>query len=167
VAALLDLRVTTAAGSPAVLKVSPDTAFLREQAELPWMFAPSGHVPEVLAASDDAVLLSVVDPGTAVAVLPEPATPAAFDRARAGSAAARRPAHEQRARRRCAASSRSTRSRASASRPSTPSTTSWPAPASPDGITYRLDALSTVIGQDSTRMLRWCRVVAPAVAGPS
>ncbi|SDC48335.1 phosphotransferase [Actinokineospora iranica] len=50
------------AGTPAVLKVSPDPAFAAEQAEVLRAFAPSGRVPEILAADTavGALLLELI-----------------------------------------------------------------------------------------------------------
>jgi streptomycin 6-kinase len=77
------LRATTADGSPAVLKLSPDLPFVAEQLAVLGLFAASGRVPAVLAedAASGAVLLARISPGTTVrdmAVAPEPAAYAAL-----------------------------------------------------------------------------------------
>lgn len=59
----LAIRCTTADGRGAVLKLTPDHAFLAEQAAMLRSLAPSGRVPEVFAVDRDAVLLEAVVPG--------------------------------------------------------------------------------------------------------
>ncbi|HEY1569747.1 MAG TPA: aminoglycoside phosphotransferase family protein [Pseudonocardiaceae bacterium] len=72
------LRVTTAAGAGAVLKLSPDLPFLAEQITVLRLFGSSGRVPAVLAEDRElgAVLMAEIRPGTTVrtmAAAPEPA----------------------------------------------------------------------------------------------
>jgi hypothetical protein len=59
-------------GGRAVLKLSPDPPFLADQAAMLGLFAPSGRVPEVLAVdrAAGAVLLELIEPGTAADELP-------------------------------------------------------------------------------------------------
>lgn len=59
------VRCTWPDGTPAVLKLSPEEAFLAEQVAMLRRFAPSGRVPAVLGARADAVVLEEVRPGTA------------------------------------------------------------------------------------------------------
>ncbi|HEX5401731.1 MAG TPA: aminoglycoside phosphotransferase family protein [Pseudonocardiaceae bacterium] len=76
------IRVTTATGGAAVLKLSPDLPFAAEQVAVLRQFAASGRVPDVLAddAELGAVLLSEIRPGTPAHELPIPPTPAAYAR---------------------------------------------------------------------------------------
>ena len=62
-------------GAPVALKLSPDPAFLAEQASVLRHFAPSGRVPAVLAEEDGAVLMEAVRPGTPADELPTPPSP--------------------------------------------------------------------------------------------
>lgn len=66
------LYCNQADGGRAVLKLSPDPAFLADQAAMLGLFAPSGKVPEVLAVdpTGGAVLLESIEPGTAADELP-------------------------------------------------------------------------------------------------
>ncbi|WP_330277725.1 aminoglycoside phosphotransferase family protein [Lentzea sp. NBC_00516] len=64
------LRCWWADGTPAVLKLSPDTELLAAQSEMLALFASSGRVPEVLAQERDAVVLEEVLPGTLAEDLP-------------------------------------------------------------------------------------------------
>ncbi|MFJ8959132.1 aminoglycoside phosphotransferase family protein [Lentzea sp. NPDC102401] len=64
------LRCRWADGTPAVLKLSPDTEMLAAQSEMLALFASSGRVPEVLARERDAVVLEEVLPGTLAEDLP-------------------------------------------------------------------------------------------------
>ena len=68
------LPCVTVEGWSAVLKLSPDHTFLAEQARVLRAFAPSGRVPEVLAAdvTVGALLLEAVLPGTPLTRLPAP-----------------------------------------------------------------------------------------------
>jgi streptomycin 6-kinase len=74
------IRVTTADGIAAVLKLSPDLPFVAEQVAVLRQFEPSGRVPLVLVADIDlgAVLMTGIRPGTMVRELPVPPTPAEF-----------------------------------------------------------------------------------------
>jgi streptomycin 6-kinase len=65
-------------GEEAILKLSPDSWAVREEAEMLRQFAPSGRVPTVLAADVGAVLLEAVHPGALVEKLPAPPTPAEY-----------------------------------------------------------------------------------------
>ncbi len=65
------IRCTTADGVAAVLKVTPDAAFLASQAEMLRSLGPSGRVPAVLAASGEGIVLEAVVPGTEVTPGPE------------------------------------------------------------------------------------------------
>jgi len=60
------LRCEWPDGTPAVLKLSPDKALLTKQVEMLRVFAPSGRVPAVLAADEEAgaMVLEEVLPGT-------------------------------------------------------------------------------------------------------
>ncbi|MEV0678196.1 aminoglycoside phosphotransferase family protein [Actinosynnema sp. NPDC050436] len=58
------IRAATADGVAAVLKLTPDEAFLGEQVEMLRSLAPSGRVVRVLAAEAGAVLVEAVVPGT-------------------------------------------------------------------------------------------------------
>ncbi len=64
-------------GTPAVLKLSPDTALLTKQVEMLRVFAPTGRVPAVLAidAEAGAMVLEEVIPGTVAEDLPPAALP--------------------------------------------------------------------------------------------
>nr|WP_241829030.1 aminoglycoside phosphotransferase family protein [Saccharothrix sp. CB00851] len=62
-------------GEPVVLKLSPDPAFLAEQASVLRSFAPSGRVPAVLAEADGVLLMEAVRPGTPADELPTPPSP--------------------------------------------------------------------------------------------
>ena len=66
------LYCNQAGGGRAVLKLSPDPAFLADQAAVLGLFAPSGRVPDVLAVDPavGAVLLESIEPGTAADELP-------------------------------------------------------------------------------------------------
>jgi streptomycin 6-kinase len=63
---------------PAVLKVGPDVPFLAEQVAVLRLFAAGGRVPEVLAATDGAMLLTEIRPGTPVRELAEAPPPAEY-----------------------------------------------------------------------------------------
>jgi streptomycin 6-kinase len=79
-ASSVTMRCTTRDGRAAVLKLSPDHPFLAEQAAVLRWCAPSGRVPEVLAADEDAgaLLLAEIRPGTCADELPQPPTPAVY-----------------------------------------------------------------------------------------
>lgn len=62
----------------AVLKVSPEPAFLAEQAAVLRVFAPSGRVPEVLASAEGALLMAEIVPGTCADELPVQPDPAVY-----------------------------------------------------------------------------------------
>jgi streptomycin 6-kinase len=68
------LYCSQAGGGRAALKLSPDPAFLTDQAAMLGLFAPSGKVPDVLAVDPaaGAVLLESIEPGTAADELPRP-----------------------------------------------------------------------------------------------
>jgi streptomycin 6-kinase len=74
------IRVTTADGTGAVLKLSPDLPFMAEQVAVLRLFEPTGRVPRVLAddAGLGAVLMTEIRPGTPVHELAAPPTPAEF-----------------------------------------------------------------------------------------
>jgi streptomycin 6-kinase len=72
------IRVTTADGTAAVLKLSPDLPFMAEQVAVLRLFGPTGRVPKVLADGLGAVLMTEIRPGTPVHELPEPPRPAKF-----------------------------------------------------------------------------------------
>ncbi|MEU4801833.1 aminoglycoside phosphotransferase family protein [Actinosynnema sp. NPDC023587] len=65
------IRCTTSDGTPAVLKLTPDDAFLAEQVVMLRSLAPSGRVVGVLAAEHGAVLLEAVVPGVEAEPSPE------------------------------------------------------------------------------------------------
>jgi len=65
-------------GGEAILKLSPDSYAVREETEMLRQFAPSGRVPEVLAAARDALLLEAANPGALVEKLSAPPTPAEY-----------------------------------------------------------------------------------------
>lgn len=71
-ASSLVLRCTTAAGIPAVLKLSPDTTLMGAQADMLEHLAPSGRAPAVLAWEPRiaAMVMEEVVPGTVADDLP-------------------------------------------------------------------------------------------------
>ncbi|WP_329378575.1 aminoglycoside phosphotransferase family protein [Streptomyces sp. NBC_01716] len=60
------LRCRFPDGTPAVLKISPERAFMVEQVEMLGWFAASGRVPSVLAVDEEtgAMVLEEIVPGT-------------------------------------------------------------------------------------------------------
>ncbi|MGZ3145105.1 aminoglycoside phosphotransferase family protein [Lentzea chajnantorensis] len=82
-------------GTPAVLKVSEDRSLIAAQAAALALFAPSGKVPAVLAADEEAgaLVLEEVLPGTLAEDLPAYALPALWADLLAGLHATDPPAH--------------------------------------------------------------------------